>query len=147
MTLASPEPAFVKFDFSSCEFCEKLDPFWNQLGEAYPNLLYRVDCSNAPDVCEARSVFDEHRGMPVFKFWTGSSFRRLRTLVETGAADSAQRPALPPPFARAAPACSHGQPWQLHGPIRGRAKTGSAMHSGMRASCSPRRSSTISRRS
>lgn len=73
--MAGTEPAFVKFDFPPCELCEALDPFWNQLGQAYPSLLYKVDCTRDRPVCEARSVA-EVRGQPVFKFWTGSSFRR-----------------------------------------------------------------------
>ena len=75
--MGATAPAFVKFDFSPCPLCQQLDAFWDQLGDAYPGLLYRVDCTQDQPVCAARSVTSSARGLqPVFKFWTGSSFRR-----------------------------------------------------------------------
>ena len=73
MVMGATAPAFVKFDFGE----KQLDAFWDQLGDAYPGLLYRVDCTQDQPVCAARSVTSSARGLqPVFKFWTGSSFRR-----------------------------------------------------------------------
>ena len=75
--MGATAPAFVKFDFPPCPICQQLDPFWDQLGDAYPGLLYRVDCTQDQPVCAARSVTSAAPGLqPVFKFWTGSSFRR-----------------------------------------------------------------------
>ena len=75
--MGATAPAFVKFDFPPCPLCQQLDSFWDQLGDAYPGLLYRVDCTRDQPVCAARSVTSSGPGLqPVFKFWTGSSFRR-----------------------------------------------------------------------
>ena len=75
--MGATAPAFVKFDFPPCPICQQLDAFWDQLGDAYPGLLYRVDCTQDQPVCAARSVTSAAPGLqPVFKFWTGSSFRR-----------------------------------------------------------------------
>ena len=74
--MGATAPAFVKFDFSPCPLCQQLDTFWDQLGDAYPGLLYRVDCTQDQPVCAARSVTAAGGLQPIFKFWTGSSFRR-----------------------------------------------------------------------
>jgi len=79
--MSSHTPAFIRFDPEGCGgTCASLDSFWATLGVEFPGMVNTVDCAAHPQVCAARKVtFDPatpQGTVPIFKFWTGESFRR-----------------------------------------------------------------------